>query len=374
MAALAASHVGISFDTEMAVKVLLGASCFEEAIHLSKKHNLFTTFLLIQIEYREDYEAALAYIQCCSPRCFTSRSLPRELAASALQLYGQVLLAHLRTDTIRLLIDLCVAHDAPFTPLAESPQADATPTEPLLDDDCLPDNFIQCFTSDPLALKTFLLAMRSLRKNNSEVIWNTLIELTLRRDLLAEQLQQEGCALDAAAFERRYVDENLALLADPAARYDADQALALVQMHEFREGMMFLYDRLSMYSMMLKQLVTHGDPAGLIRFCQEHAAQDPSLWIQLITFYAEAPAVDTQQITSLLEFVREHRTLSPLLVVQILAKSPQIQLGVVRRFVTAYLRAELEAAEADRAQVAEVKEKVKEMEAEIRSVKTYPEE
>ena len=46
----------------MAVEVLRRASCYEEALHLSKKHKLCTTFLKIQIEDKQDYRAALDYI------------------------------------------------------------------------------------------------------------------------------------------------------------------------------------------------------------------------------------------------------------------------------------------------------------------------
>ncbi len=47
----------------MAIEVLRRAQCFEEALHLSKKHNLFTTFLRIQIEDKQDFRAAIDYIQ-----------------------------------------------------------------------------------------------------------------------------------------------------------------------------------------------------------------------------------------------------------------------------------------------------------------------
>ena len=38
----------------MAIEVLRRAQCFEEALHLSKKHNLFTTYLRIQIEDKQE--------------------------------------------------------------------------------------------------------------------------------------------------------------------------------------------------------------------------------------------------------------------------------------------------------------------------------
>lgn len=56
-------QAGIHFDIAMAVEVLRKASCYEEALHLSKKHNLFTTYLKIELEDRQNYHEALDYIK-----------------------------------------------------------------------------------------------------------------------------------------------------------------------------------------------------------------------------------------------------------------------------------------------------------------------
>ena len=47
----------------MAVEVLRRASCYEEALHLSKKHHLFMTYLRIELEDQQQYDEALAYIK-----------------------------------------------------------------------------------------------------------------------------------------------------------------------------------------------------------------------------------------------------------------------------------------------------------------------
>ena len=56
-------QAGIHFDIEMAVEVLRKASCYEEALHLSKKHHLFMTYLRIELEDQQQYNEALAYIK-----------------------------------------------------------------------------------------------------------------------------------------------------------------------------------------------------------------------------------------------------------------------------------------------------------------------
>ena len=74
----------------MAVEVLRKASCFEEALHLSKKHGLYASYLRMQIEDRQNYREALEYIQ----------QLPGELASSALQLYGKDLITPNRGNDV----------------------------------------------------------------------------------------------------------------------------------------------------------------------------------------------------------------------------------------------------------------------------------
>lgn len=65
-------HAGLHFDVEMAVEVLRNAGCYEEALHLSKKHQLFMNHLRILIEDKRSYTDALAYIKFLSRLCFHS--------------------------------------------------------------------------------------------------------------------------------------------------------------------------------------------------------------------------------------------------------------------------------------------------------------
>ena len=72
-------QAGIHFDIEMAIEVLRRAQCFEEALHLSKKHHLFTTFLRIQIEDKQDLRAATDYIKYCFFFHFNAGPFPLSL-------------------------------------------------------------------------------------------------------------------------------------------------------------------------------------------------------------------------------------------------------------------------------------------------------
>lgn len=73
-------HAGIHFDVEMAVEVLRNAGCYEEALHLSKKHQLFMNHLRILIEDMQSFHDALAYIKY--PRFSLDSGLDRFLASS----------------------------------------------------------------------------------------------------------------------------------------------------------------------------------------------------------------------------------------------------------------------------------------------------
>ena len=56
-------QASVQFDILMAIEGLCKASCYEEALHLSKKYNYYKTFLKIELENRCHYQEALQYIE-----------------------------------------------------------------------------------------------------------------------------------------------------------------------------------------------------------------------------------------------------------------------------------------------------------------------
>jgi hypothetical protein len=59
--------------------------------------------------------------------------------------------------------------------------------------------------------------------------------------------------LSAAALDSKRDDEVLrGILDNPAANYDLDHALVLVEMHNYKAGQLYLFEKLEMYPMVVQ--------------------------------------------------------------------------------------------------------------------------
>ena len=245
--------------------------------------------------------------------------------------------------------------------------------ESLLNGCCVPDNFIQCFADSPRRLKQFLEAMLRFRAQCDTIVWNTTLELLLRKDLLREELkEQEEQGAAPRDLEAVYRENIMRLLRMPKAQYDVDQALVLVQMHNFEEGQLFLYERLQMHEMMLKLYIGAGDVEHAIQLCKEHKTEDSSLWTQLLIIYSEMDSLDTEKLLEVLNYIYDNRILSPLLALQLVSKNPKITLGGLRNFLVHCIEGKRQMIEEDRSKVDELRKDVESMEAEMEDIKTYP--
>lgn len=174
------------------------------------------------------------------------------------------------------------------------------------------------------------------------------------------------------SIDALYEKQVMSLLTDPRACYDCDQALVLIQMHDFKKGQVYLYEKYHMYNMLLKHYLSMGETEMVIATCKRVGKEDPSLWIQLLSNYAEMKVVDTTQLNEVLTYLYDNEIVTPLMAFQILAKNPAISLGVVKKQVVRCIQEKKQLIEEDRNKVSQLQTSVKEMEEEIFDVKTYP--
>ena len=181
---------------------------------------------------------------------------------------------------------------------------------------------------------------------------------------------QDACT--EAIVNETYQKEAMGILQDPKANYDDDQALILVQMYDFKEGKLYLYRKLQMYSMLLKYYMELGNTEKVIDVCKEFGHQDQSLWIQLLTFYAEMDTVDVVQLLELLQYINDNEIVPPLMVLQILSRNRHLTLGSLRTFIVRCIQDRQRMEKEDTTAADGIKTSIQEMEDEIRMVKTYP--
>ena len=68
------------------------------------------------------------------------------------------------------------------------------------------------------------------------------------------------------------------------AAYDAEHALVLCQMHGFRAGTLYLYERLGLYTEVLATHMAAEDKGALLQACGRLAPAQPQLWVDTLAF------------------------------------------------------------------------------------------
>lgn len=137
-----------------------------------------------------------------------------------------------------------------------------------------------------------------------------------------------------------------------APRYDVDLALVLCQMHKFRDGLLFLYEKMKLYKEVLAVYMKDHDYQGLISTCKRLGESarggDPSLWNDVLDYFGEHGENCEDEVREVLLHIERDELLPPLIVLQKLSKNPNLTLAVVKDYVARQLQQETRLIEDDR--------------------------
>jgi hypothetical protein len=236
------------------------------------------------------------------------RSLPFLAVEANMKKYGKRLVANLPDATTELLKALCTGRYRPV-PLEDGMQEGRQDMEGGMDMPtehadmegmadmgaegqlkARPEEFIHLYVNHSAHLRSFLQHMVSEEPSSSKLVGNTLLELLLRPDDDDSNGSSNGSkeepwvtnpdqypgeeayessntsntgntdstgATDAAADKQQRENEVWQLLDNPRVKYDNNHALCLVQVHGFRRGQLYLYEKLHMYHMVVQVLYSH---------------------------------------------------------------------------------------------------------------------
>ena len=369
-----------NYNPDTAIKVLRQANYERHALHLADKFSKHSAFLSIQVDDLKQYDDALMYIH----------SLEFDHAVQQLREYGKVLVSKRPMKATSLLMEICTGWKRQCAPQAVG---DGHLSATHMQEEggrhkANPDEFLPCFVDVPQHLMTFLEVV----KNDLDVkaglegptmVYNTLLELYLTKNIRQKGKGREEAAddekaagdasggastLDAAAAaaaaatasddaedfdddddyaERK--EKALALLRDNKGQYDREHALVLVQTHNFREGILFLYESLELYQDILQYYMEVQDKDGVVRTCERFGKQDPTMWVQVLLYFValhetEDVSAETQKV---LKHIDEERLLSPLVVVDILGRSKGTKLSTVKDYIVKRLEKDMGTIEQD---------------------------
>lgn len=328
---------------DIAIRVCRQSGYNKHALDLAEQYHKHQWYLKLQIEDLKGYQKALDYI---SKLDFSS-------AEQNMKKYGSALMRHLPDQTTDLLKKLCTdfkPHNRPL--LAEN-------NEPYEVQMANPEQFLHLFVNNSQAMVTFLEYMIVERPEASgSTVYTTLLEHYLHLYSETE---------DKVQVENKIMD----ILRNNLGQFDEDQALILCQRHAFSKGSLYLFERKGFFGEILRFHIEHrGDLESAIQTCRRFGPQDPNLWIQALQSISREGECPPEYLSEILDQIESNRLMSPLLVLQTLAKSSTAGLGLLRDFLIRLHTTEEKLMKEDEIVIEQYRHEAQSLQEKIKALKT----
>ncbi|XP_034834657.1 vacuolar protein sorting-associated protein 11 homolog [Maniola hyperantus] len=332
----------IDFDVDVAIKVVRQVSV-NDALSLAENHKRHDWYLKMVIEDKKEFKQALSYIA----------NLDYEDADMYMKKYGHKLINHEPEESTKLLKLLCTDYKPRDRLLVDENSLSGRFTEP---DRSFADDFIHMFLSNSEKLIDFLEHMVSVDAQCSTLVYNTLIEHYIH-------VWGKSPESDKKAYEQKI----LTILKDPDANFDRDQILIMCQMLGFKAGILHLYEDSKLYRAQVALLLRSGDAERALSVCRKRGAACPRLWLDVL--WAPPPASCLPELSHV---AATEKLLSPILVVDCLASTPNYTLGDVRKYLMDVLKSEDDVITREQELAAKYKSEIEKMKAQIQVIQNEP--
>ncbi|CAL8268441.1 unnamed protein product [Merluccius merluccius] len=336
------SESEVHFDVEIAIKVLRQAGYHSHAVFLAEKHTQHEWYLKIQLEDLKNYQEALRYIG----------RLPFDQAESNMKRYGKTLMHHVPDGTTSLLKDLCTD----YQPKRET--ADRDPPQRGQENKANSEEFIPIFANNRRELKAFLEHMIEVEPFSPAGVYDTLLELRLH-DWAYEPEAEKKKVLQGAALSLLHSDNTV-----------FDKALVLCQMHNFKEGVLYLYEKGKLYQQIMHYHMQNEEYSKVVEACKRYGDQEVCLWEQALGYFARKEEDCKAYISQVLQHIDQNNLMPPLLVVQTLAHNSTATLSVIKDYLVNKLQRESQQIEDDERKIRQYREETAHLRAEIQDLRT----
>jgi len=344
----------LNFDVETAIKVCRQASYHEHALYLAKKFQQHEWYLKIQLEDVNNYTDALNYIS----------SLEFFEAEKNMKLYGKVLVNNIPEPTTQLLIKLCTGYEAKAEEALMNNFGEPVPVKAKLKSK--PEDFIHIFVNQSKWLTRFLEDMVKFLPGSSTIVYNTLLELYLKANKEAQAEETDHQGVESTNNQKMALE----LLKRPGANFDLDHALVLTKMYDFKEGVLYLYEKVKLFKEIVQYHMDNNEYANVLACCKKYGDKDPNLWVHVLSYFAQKDDDCQKEIVEILNTIDKKNLLPPLQVIQILSKSKTVTLSVVKDYITRRITAESQMISEDQKQIKKYQEETEKMRTEIQELKT----
>ncbi|KAJ1439616.1 Zinc finger, RING-type [Sesbania bispinosa] len=379
----------LKFDVETAIRVCRAANYHEHAMYVAKKAGRHEWYLKILLEDLGRYEEALEYISSLEP----------SQAGMTIKEYGKILIEHKPLETIQILIRLCT-EDGDKRGHSNGVYVSMLPS---------PVDFLSIFVHHPQSLMDFLEKYTNKVKDSpAQVeIHNTLLELYISNELnfpSISQVNEGGDYLNVASaktvnlsaqsngtisdnksseeeknrLKRREKGLRLLKSAWPPEMehplYDVDLAIILCEMNAFKDGLLYLYEKMKLYKEVIACYMQAHDHEGLIACCKRLGDSvkggDPSLWADLLKYFGELGEDCSKEVKEVLTYIERDDILPPIIVLQTLSRNPCLTLSVIKDYIARKLEQESKMIEEDRQAIEKYQEDTLAMRKEIQDLRT----
>ncbi|MGH0129778.1 UNVERIFIED_CONTAM: hypothetical protein FKN15_059462 [Acipenser sinensis] len=165
------------------------------------------------------------------------------------------------------------------------------------------EEFIAIFVNNPRELRAFLEHMMEVEAQSPQGVYDTLLELRLQ-DWAHEQDTQEKNSLQEAV---------LSLLKSENYSTVFDKALVLCQMHNFKEGVLYLYEQGQLYQQIMHYHMQNEEYGKVVEACQRYGEKEACLWEQALGYFARKEEDCKEYITAVLQHIDRTNLMPPLL-------------------------------------------------------------
>uniref|UniRef100_A0ACD5UXM9 Uncharacterized protein n=1 Tax=Avena sativa TaxID=4498 RepID=A0ACD5UXM9_AVESA len=156
--------------------------------------------------------------------------------------------------------------------------------------------------------------------------------------------------------------------------YSVDLALIICNANAFKDGLLFLYEKLKLYKEVISCYKQAHDHAGLIACCKKlgdsSQGGDPSLWGDLLKYFGDLGEDCSKEVKEVLTYIEKGDVLPPIVVLQTLSKNPCLTLSVVKDYIARKLEQESKLIEDDRKSIDKYQEETELMKRETEDLKT----
>lgn len=302
----------IKFDVEIAIKVLRGAGFYDFAVYLAKKHQKHDSFFRIQLEDKNNSEAALEYM---------NEMIDSNEMAVYVKKYGRTMLKDAPEKTISMIKTICQRSRES----TNQAQLGTTLNSMSVSRQIYPEKFFHIFDDkNELLVQLLEQLIDDGTDFATKAVHNLLLELYLN------DWKKEKDEL----LKNPITDKIRKLLSQPRKRFDLDQALILCRNNRFDEGLIDLYAQAESYDKVLEYHIDQDDSLKIIKTCEKFGDKDPSLYKTALIHYAKT---GDERLSQLLKAIEHRNLIAPMVVIKILLESKRIKLGQVKKYLLRFL-------------------------------------